>query len=173
MGSDKSKRAPLDKVSEAKPDAYRVPKLTRFKPDPAYWRDRFRNNPNLGNDWGFWASYLEGGGLFFDELRPVLAKALRGEKRPRQRIKSVETCLRQVRSALCVLIKEQQGCRRDKAVEEAAGTLGVTKRTVQAAVAKYLPKAGGLSAENRFEIMLEIFDAAVGTAGILARNEKK
>jgi len=173
MGSDKSKRTPPDKESEVKPDAYRVPKLTRFKPDPTYWRDRFRDNPNLGNDWGFWAGYLESGGLFFDELRPVLAKALRGEKRPSQRTKSVETCLRQAKIAFCVLIKEQVGCRRDKAVEEAAGILGVTKRTVQAAVARYLPKVDGLSVENRFEIVLEIFDATVGTVGILARDEKK
>jgi hypothetical protein len=46
----------------------------------SYWIKRFRNDPYLRDDWRFWAWYLEHNGPFFEDLRPVLVKALRGKK---------------------------------------------------------------------------------------------
>jgi hypothetical protein len=137
----------------------------------AYWRERFRTDSNLRNDWGFWALYLEQGRPVFGELRPVLVKALRGESRPSQRIKSVETTWRHVRIALLVSEKRRAGCRRDKAVEEAAKEFCVSKRIAQAAAARYLFTADSLRDPKDFlRRVSEFFDYG---ALARARDEKK
>jgi hypothetical protein len=138
-----------------------------------YWRERFRTDPNLRDDWGFWALYLEQGKPFFEELRPVLVKALRGEKRSDKKKKSVTTYLRQVQIALLVSQKINDGCRPDKAKAQAANEFGVDKRTVQAAAARYLFTADSLrDPEDFLRRVSEFFDyGAVLFAR--ARDEKK
>jgi hypothetical protein len=116
---------------------------------------------------------LEQGKPFFEELRPVLVKALRGEKRDsKHRIKSVETCVQQVRIALLVSQKINDGCPRDRAVQQAADEFGVKKRTAQAAAARYLFKADSLrDPEDFLRRVSEFFD--YGALFARARNEKK
>src|SRR5262249_12422483 len=114
------------------------------------------------------------GGPFFEELRPALVRALRGDKRPSQRTKSVKTYLRQIQIAYFVYAKERDGCRPDKAVAEAAGKFGVTKRTAQAAVAKFKVLPGILtSPEDYARNTSEKIDTLVAFARLAARGEKK
>jgi hypothetical protein len=141
--------------------------------DKAFWSERFRTDPPLRDDWGFWAWYLEHGGPVFEELRPVLVKALRGEKRPSQRIKSVTTYLRQVQIATFVSAKERDGCRPDKAVQQAADKFGVTKRMAQAAVAKFAVPDIRKNSEDYVRIIPEFLDALTVLARLAARGEKK
>jgi hypothetical protein len=109
--------------------------------DKAFWGERLRTDPDLRDDWEFWAWYLELGGPFFEELRPILVKGLRGDPRPGHRIKSIETHLRQFLIAFFVSDKVDDGCGPDKAVEQVAETFGVDKRTAQNAVKKFTAEA--------------------------------
>jgi hypothetical protein len=118
--------------------------------------------------------YLERGGVFFEELRPVLVKALRGEARPGHRVKSITTYWREVQIALFVSAKVKEGCGRDKAVQQAADKFRVTKRKAHKAVARHLFKAEHF--KNPDDLLRRISDfvdyGAVLFAG-LRRGEKK
>jgi hypothetical protein len=106
---------------------------------------------DLLNDWGFWALYLDRGGRFFEGLRPILVKALRGDPRPGGRKRSVTTSFLHARIAVFVGEREKE-CGRDQAVQQAADKFRMTSRKVYAEVAKYEPLLSVLRGDRRPEI---------------------
>jgi hypothetical protein len=83
-------------------------------------------------DWEPLATYIELGGAISDDIRRFLLGVLRGEKtKPNNRAPSAIAEIKSAFRADFVIQEQRHGRQRERAINEAADTFGVDRRTIQ------------------------------------------
>ena len=109
-----------------------------------FWRQQFCSDPDLRNDWDFWAEYVENDrSPIFEELRLFLGRILKGEeRRPAQRPKNTRAKLSRDMTITCFVWKlEEAGTRPNEAVKKAVDHFRLDERHIRRVLAKYHPRA--------------------------------